>query len=828
MNVLSQLLIMIRDAAIFNPDVQVAPACILWPDHDRQWEAVMPRLQGELPELLMLGDYAPEKRVGPAIWLRCVIAGTDADVAVPAGCTPILYLPGVSRQDLRALDTCPDHLKPLAELQYRGVIWSQLNAKDWTILAFLKCDQGGLALDVARDNDARHAMQLALYRLLDEDLALLQGKRLDKDYFNTLLTGGDPIRDLLQWLDQGDAFKGSRGENEWMAFVEVCKSQLAFNPDNAGVLAGAEKLAMHTGPWAAVWQRYCEAPKRYPKIPAQIRKCQTPAFDLFTDADTAGGWPQWNEEQERNLQRDLIALNCLPAHEARKRLQDLEKQHGGRRHLVWADLGEAPLALALEHLALLAKITTHGLSTGTVEEMAAGYHHEGWRADDAVISSLSQVVNQTDDEAITSAIRAVYLPWAEESARHLQQVWQDAIHGLHRQDEKEQEVTQSGCLLFIDGLRFDCARRLAALLLHDGCSVRENSVWAALPSVTGTGKPAVAPIVRNNSIAEEPPFYNFEPLNAYQFKKSMEDNGWQIIHANDPIPSPILSSTASSLFPIVNKMWCEFGDIDHEGHDRGWKLATRLDSLLDEIHDRIRALLAAGWQSVKVVTDHGWLLLPGGLPKIELPVVLVESKWKRCAAIKQGASTEERLFSWFWNPNQHFALADGISCFRKNEEYAHGGLSLQECLTLELTVTKVTAGNNAASLEFTDIGWNNMRCTVAVAEASSFGIPNQDGSATSSFGNPNVAEASSFGNAKTIPNQDGSATFAGLSVDIRMLAGNAESTVAISRKRFNEHGTASVVVEDEELFGKPAMLVLLNADGELMAQAETRIGGGHT
>ena len=50
-------------------------------------------------------------------------------------------------------------------------------------------------------------MQLALYRLLDEDLDLLENRHLDKDYFNTLLTGGDPVRDLLQWIDQGDGFK---------------------------------------------------------------------------------------------------------------------------------------------------------------------------------------------------------------------------------------------------------------------------------------------------------------------------------------------------------------------------------------------------------------------------------------------------------------------------------------------------------------------------------------------------------------------------------------------------------------------------------------------
>jgi len=162
--VIDKLTKAIRSAAVYNPDVQMAPACILWPDRDHQWEAIIPRMQIELPELLALGEYDIEKRTGPAIWLRCVLAGkisieneTPMENEVKekqaryrvAENIPIFYLPGVSRQDLRAVESCPDSLKPLAELQYRGVIWSQINGKDWTILSFLKSDQGGLGLDVA-------------------------------------------------------------------------------------------------------------------------------------------------------------------------------------------------------------------------------------------------------------------------------------------------------------------------------------------------------------------------------------------------------------------------------------------------------------------------------------------------------------------------------------------------------------------------------------------------------------------------------------------------------------------------------------------------------
>lgn len=782
MRIIEKLLEYLRNAAVFNPEVQVAPACILWPDRDRQWEAIVPRLQGELPELLILGEYAPEKRTGPAIWLRCVIARKFNELAIPEERPSIFYLPGVSRQDLRAVESCPDYLKPLAELQYRGVIWSQMNAKDWTILAFLKSDQGGLGLDVAQDNDAKRAMQLALYRLLDEEIDLLKGKRLDKDYFNTLLTGGDPIRDLLQWLDQGDAFRTSRGENEWQAFVEVCKSQLAFNPQKEGVLAGAAKLAAHTGPWQAVWERFCEAPKRYPNIPAQIRRCKPPSDTIFwyTGDDSFDGWPQCNEDQEKNLHHDLTTLINLPPHEARKKLLELEKQHSRRRHLVWSELGEASLAQSLEFLAILAEITQNGLAAGNIEDLVSGYQSQGWRADDAVIRALSRIDKAHDIKAVTTAIQAIYLPWVEESARYLQeQVYKSGYPGGTIATAKPLAPKDGECVLFVDGLRFDLAKRLVELLDAIGCKVEEKPSWAALPSVTATAKAAVTPVKSKISGADAN--VDFEPCIAetgqslkggYHLKKLLMDDGWKILEGYDAGDGK-------------GNTWCEFGNIDHEGHDRGWKLAKYINVILAEIKDRILALLAAGWTSVRVVTDHGWLLLPGGLPKIDLPSALTEVKWGRCAVIKPGADTEERFYPWFWNPNQHFALAPGISCFRKGEEYAHGGLSLQECLTLELRVTQEGVGTELVSIEFTDVVWRGLRCTVAV---------------------------------------DGQ--FAGLSLDIRTQPGDSSSSVVVSVKPLKENGTASVVVEDEELAGHDVTLVLLDALGGLMAQVATVIGGG--
>lgn len=777
-DVLQRLIQAIRGAAVHNPDVQVAPSCILWPDGDRQWEPVAARLQAELPEIFILGDYDIEKRTGPAIWLRCVIANKAPKVEVPSGSTPILYLPGVSRQDLRAVESCPDHLKPLAELQYSGVIWSQINAKDWTILAFLKSDQGGLGLDVAQDNDTKHAMQLALYRLLDEDIKLLKGKRLDKDYFNTLLTGGDPVRDLLQWLDQGDTFKTGRDENAWIGFVEVCKSQLAFNPENDGNLKGAELLAGHKGPWLPVWERFCEAPKRYAHIPALIRQCSPPQTDLFSNAESHGGWPQWNDRQELALREELRKIQNLSAHEARNRLKDLDKRHKERRKLVWAELGDGPLACAMESLAALADLTGNPLNAGTVNDLAGAYRSSGWRADDGVLRALACVSKQEDLEAVTTAIRAVYLPWAEDAARYLQRVVKTDGYPGNRAAKAAPAPKKLGeCILFVDGLRYDVARRLSDRLSSRGLTVEEAPAWAAIPTVTATGKPAVTPV--SHLIAGQEVNADFEPCVAatgqslkggYHLQKLLTDEGWQLRdRSKDGGPQ--------------GAAWCEFGNIDHEGHGRGWKLAKYLELMLGEIADRIEQLIASDFETIRVVTDHGWLLMPGGLPKAELPSCLTENAWGRCAALKPGASTDERLFPWFWNPHQEFALADGICCYRAGMEYAHGGVSLQECLTLQLTVFAGKRGESIPAVTITDVSWKGFRCKVAVE-----------------------GEAS------------------GLLLDLRTQPGNPATSIVMGVKPFKEDGTSSVVVEDGNMEGQEATIVVIDDEGRLVVQRTTVIG----
>jgi hypothetical protein len=134
-----------------------------------------------MPELFELGSYAPEKRTGPALWLRCIEARA-VEGAPSVATTPIFYLPGISREKLRAVEDCPKELTALVELQYRGVNWLHVNGKEWTPYAFLVSKHGGLGLDVAKDQATLDALAGALATLMAESISQLQSRRLDAEF----------------------------------------------------------------------------------------------------------------------------------------------------------------------------------------------------------------------------------------------------------------------------------------------------------------------------------------------------------------------------------------------------------------------------------------------------------------------------------------------------------------------------------------------------------------------------------------------------------------------------------------------------------------------
>ncbi|NDC75308.1 BREX-1 system phosphatase PglZ type B, partial [bacterium] len=225
----------------YAPGDQVAPCAVLWADPERLWATVVPELLPVLPELYQLGRYDLELRSGPALWMRCIEARL-IEGAPAADTTPILYLPGVSREQLRAAEDCTAELAALVELQYRGAAWLHVNGKEWTPYAYLVSRHGGLDLDVAKDQATLDALAGALPSLLGEPVAQLRGRRLDSEFFNAMVAP-DATGLLLRWLSDPEGFRQRRSDPEWKAFCQQCKTEAGLDPVKDGPLKAATLLA---------------------------------------------------------------------------------------------------------------------------------------------------------------------------------------------------------------------------------------------------------------------------------------------------------------------------------------------------------------------------------------------------------------------------------------------------------------------------------------------------------------------------------------------------------------------------------------------------------
>ena len=757
----------IEVASAHNRQDQVAPDAILWTDKDRQWEVLVPSLKGRL-HLFVLGKYSPDKHIGPAYWLRCVIARTIPHPGLPLGKVPVLYLPGYSRQDMRAVETCPVELQPLAELQYRGVIWSQKNGRDWTVNSFLQNRDGGLGIRVQADHGTKEALQRSLAKLAEEPIdAIYQAAPLRAFYLDGLIHP-DNVKNVLRWLNDPEGYRDKCTDQEWAAFVALCGSHYDFQPDRDSPVTAAEKLGLQHGNWGTVWRRFAEAPASYRTIPDRLREAKPQiTLPLF---DRSESWPQNNETAEASLREALLRLSNMDSDAARRSILELEQDHGERRTWVWASLGSAPLAKAIEHLATLAKVTERMAWGTSVSEIVHSYASTGWVADMAVLDALASVERLDDVKPVRMAVRTVYRPWLE----RIVEVFQDAVADSEAngyEAASPPEVSARTCLLFVDALRFDLAQRLGAILEQNGIEVELEPRLTALPSVTATAKPAISPVASKlvggdgfDTVVKA----NGSKVTAQLLRRLVGDAGFQVLGAEE-------------IGDTTGRAWSESGSIDAYGHEHGWRVAHHAVAELRGLADRIAGLLDYGWQKVVVVTDHGWLLIPDGLPKAELPEHLTEIRKGRCARLKEGSQADQQVLSWHWNRTVRIAVAPGIHCYEAGKEYEHGGLSPQECVVPILTATGQAS---RATVSISKVRWRRLRCNITI---------------------------------------EGSAT--GARVDIRTKGADAATTLAMGGKELGAESEVSLLVEDAAREDEAALVVVVGSDGTVLAQTSTIVGG---
>ncbi len=766
-SVLDALVSCLKAASDYNQNAQSPPVAVLWPDETRAWGAAIDRIGERLP-VISLGDFDVDRRRGPGYWLRCVVAGTYP-LALPDG-VPILYLPGVGRNSLRAVESCPPPLKPIAELQYRSQWFSHPNSRDWTPRALLAHGTRGLGLRIAEDTETGSALGLALKLLLDEPMARVKRQMLDADFF-TQLVNPDPVRSVLDWLDDPSSFRKRFDEPKFLAFTQQCKTDLGFDPTSDGEIIAARKLASRTGAWSEVWKRFADMPERYPGIPEQLRRGRPD--ELFVDDRDV--WPQENEAAETELRNSLNKFADFTASEACNRVTELEADHAWRRATVWATLDQAPLAFALEQLVALVEIVSSSDIAEKLDPLRSDYENRGWRADAAVLHALAAAPTDADRTAVSTAVRTIYHPWLDRYAKALQKAIGPLVNAGTYVPQKAIAPEPGVVMVFVDGLRHDVARRVQDRLTDFGLEADLQTSLAALPTVTPTAKPALVPVA-GGALGPGPDLCAADASTGTKatiqvLRALMQTAGIQTL---GPVDKGDPAGSA----------WTETGEIDHRGHDVGVRIVDYLNEEIQRIANRTRELLDAGWQRVEIVTDHGWILLPGGLEKAELPKSVTEVKKGRCARLKDGAVVDAPTVPWFWDPDVRVALAPGVSCFEAGKEYEHGGVSPQECFAPRLSVR---AGSNATasagSPEITMVRWLGQLCRIDVGGFAH-----------------------------------------GLVADIRALPGAANTSIAEKAKETVGAGRVSLVVPDEDHEGERAFIVLATHDGQVLAQREVIVG----
>ncbi|MBE0424700.1 MAG: BREX-1 system phosphatase PglZ type B, partial [Lutibacter sp.] len=549
----------------------------------------------------------------------------------------------------------------------------------------------------------KDAIKKALPSIFQNNEVLLGKSIIDADFLNNQLFP-EIIPSILKWICKGDLFIESMEVGKREIFSNLCKTQYDFEPDHRNIKAIVEKLGTQRNGWNSVWQFYAAAPKKYPEIEDLLRLAKPDDLGSGIFAIPQESWPQVNEEKEEELRKQLEKALKLDPKKASEQINVLENEHYVRRSWVWCELEKSPIAKALYWLKTMAEIATLPFPHASIDEIKEYYTSKGLKADTAMRKAMASVKTEKDKSLLKNLIKLIYQPWLENITNKFQALVEIDSAIFTSQSAIEESESY---VLFVDAFRYELANEFCKRLTKLKYKIKLENSWSAIPSLTPTAKPNVSPIAAliatNSEISEfRPQLKTGKDLKTDEFRKALKSvNFNHIVNAN-------------SINPNENS-WEEIGDIDTKGHEEQSDMVKRIEELFEQVQESLDVAFEKGVKKIKIVTDHGWLLLPGGLPKTEINAGLTETRWGRCALIKEGVSTGFLHLPWRWNPAIFIAYAPGISFFKANEEYAHGGVSIQECLVPVVYIDNPNA--STANAKILEIKWVNLKCTISTVDA---------------------------------------------------------------------------------------------------------------
>jgi hypothetical protein len=147
--------------------------------------------------------------------------------------------------------------------------------------------------------------------------------------------------------------------------------------------------------------------------------------------------------------------------------------------------------------------------------------------------------------------------------------------------------------------------------------------------------------------------------------------------------------------------------------------------------------------------------------------------------VKPTAPTTYLQLPWTWNSSLYVAVATGIRSFLAGQEYAHGGVSPQECVLPVITVAPM---GTRRSVSVTEAQWVGLRLRVEVSGG------------------------------------------ADMRADLRLGTETSGPSLLDGVRVLDDVGKTSMLLTDE-YEGKAATLVILADDGTVVARQAVTVGG---
>lgn len=239
-------------------------------------------------------------------------------------------------------------------------------------------------------------------------------------------------------------------------------------------------------------------------------------------------------------------------------------------------------------------------------------------------------------------------------------------------------------VIMVDALRFDLA---ATLLEEIGDADADLEAWvAAVPPITSVGMTALL------------------ATDASEVRVEVSDGKLQLVHEQfgdlslkpnrvaltaerfnaramelDELLSPGSPDTEEEACLVIFTR-----DIDSAGHEIASDLPSLFNPLLHNLWASIAKLQRSGYETIHLVSDHGFLLVSGGDEFEDVPSNLCRQR--RHVILAEGAPTDLLTMRVAMSDDLWVAFAPGVCSFGTPQHYMHGGASLQELVVPHLMV----------------------------------------------------------------------------------------------------------------------------------------------